>query len=199
MNDYATVTAPDTVRLERLLPGPIERVWEFLTDSGLRRAWLAEGPIELRVGGRVEHEFRNSELTPGDEPPPPKYASAGQEHHMHGQVLACDPPKLLSYTWSEGNGQYSEVCFELETRGDSVRMVITHSRLANRESMLSVAAGWHTHLGILDNRLNGRTPAGFWATHTRLEAEYEHRIPAARADWVQTPQNRGQTPNLEKQ
>jgi hypothetical protein len=29
MNEYGTVTGPDTVRLERLLPGPIERVWEY--------------------------------------------------------------------------------------------------------------------------------------------------------------------------
>ena len=177
MNDYGTVTAPDTVRLERLLPGPIERVWAYLADSDKRRTWLAAGPMELQVGGRVEHVFRNSELTPGDEPPP-KYASDGGEHHMHGQVLACEPPRLLSYTWGEGNGQYSEVSFELTPSGDDVQIVLTHSRLGNRDMMVSVAAGWHAHLAILIDRLSGRAPAGFWTTHTRLEAMYEQRIPA---------------------
>ena len=57
-----------------------------------------------------------------------------------------------------------------------VRLVLVHSRLPNREEMLSVAGGWHTHLDILADRLDGRTPPGFWATHTRLEAEYALRI-----------------------
>lgn len=157
MTDYATVVSPDTVRLERLLPGPIERVWAYLTDSEKRRTWLAAGPMELQPGGHVEHVFRNTEFTPDDEPPPPKYAALGDEHRTHGQILACEPPRLLSYTWSEGAGQFSEVCFELEPRGEKVWLVVTHTRLGNRELMLSVAAGWHAHLGILDARLSGRT------------------------------------------
>ena len=28
---FATMPAPATVRIERLLPGPIERVWAYLT------------------------------------------------------------------------------------------------------------------------------------------------------------------------
>ena len=42
MNDVATVSAygvqtePATVRIQRLLPGPIERVWAYLTESDLR-------------------------------------------------------------------------------------------------------------------------------------------------------------------
>jgi hypothetical protein len=32
----------DTVRFERLLPGPIERVWDHLTRPELRRTWLTE-------------------------------------------------------------------------------------------------------------------------------------------------------------
>jgi uncharacterized protein YndB with AHSA1/START domain len=177
MNDYATVVTPDTVRMERLLPGPIERVWAYLTESQKRQLWLAAGPMELQVGGRVEHVFRNSELTPEDQPPPAKYAALAGEHRTHGQVLACEPPRLLSYTWSEGDHQYSEVRFELEACGEHVRLMLTHARLANRELMLSVAAGWHTHLDILTSRLSGTDPAGFWAMHTRLEAEYEQRIP----------------------
>src|SRR5688572_29818333 len=40
--------APDTVRMERLFPGPVERVWEFLVDPDKRALWLAGGPMELR-------------------------------------------------------------------------------------------------------------------------------------------------------
>ena len=48
MNDYAVVTAPGTVRIERLLPGPIGRIWSYLTESDKRSQWLAAGNMELK-------------------------------------------------------------------------------------------------------------------------------------------------------
>lgn len=179
MNDFGVVTQPGTVRLERVLPGPIERVWDYLTDSEKRGTWLASGEMELRVGGKVEHVFRNSELTSHDDRPPPKYAQHARESRLHGRIIACDPPRWLSYTWPEDSGSESEVSFELSPHDSgNVLLVLTHRRLATRDEMLSAAAGWHTHLGILVGRLSGRSPAPFWSTHTRLEAEYEQRIPA---------------------
>ena len=173
---YATVIAPLTVRIERLLPGPIERVWSFLTESELRGRWLASGEMELKSGGSVEHVFNNSELTENDIAAPAKYAKEAGTVRMHGRLLACEPPRLLAYTWGESEDA-SEVRFELSPQGDKVHLVLTHSCLPNREEMLSVAGGWHTHLGILLDRLEGREPAGFWKTHARLEAEYEKLIP----------------------
>jgi hypothetical protein len=41
-------TAVQAVRFERLLPGPIERVWDYLTKPDLQRTWLAESAAELR-------------------------------------------------------------------------------------------------------------------------------------------------------
>ena len=173
---YATVIAPLTVRIERTLPGPIERVWAYLTESEKRRHWLAGGDMELRQGGTVEHVFRNSELTGHDGAPPPKYSAHAGENRMHGRITACDPPRLLAYDWGEGEDA-SHVRFELTAQGDAVHLLLVHSRLPNREEMLSVAGGWHTHLAILLDRLEGREPEGFWHTHTRLEAEYEKLIP----------------------
>jgi uncharacterized protein YndB with AHSA1/START domain len=95
---------------------------------------------------------------------------------MHGRITACEPPRLLAYAWGEGENA-SHVRFELTPQGDAVRLVLVHSRLPDREEMLSVAGGWHTHLGILVDKLEGREPEGFWPTHTRLEAEYEKLIP----------------------
>ncbi|MDR6840945.1 SRPBCC family protein [Pseudoxanthomonas sacheonensis] len=175
---YATVIAPLTVRIERTLPGPIERVWAYLTESEKRRQWLAAGDMELKEGGSVEHVFRNSELTGHDGTPPPKYAAHAGESRMRGRITACEPPRLLAYDWGEGEGEAtSHVRFELIPRGDAVQLILVHSRLPDREQMLSVAGGWHTHLGILLDKLEGREPAGFWDTHTRLEAEYEKIIP----------------------
>ena len=55
--------------------------------------------------------------------------------------------------------------------------MLTHRRLGDRAAMLSVAGGWHTHLGILIDHMNGREPCPFWLTYASLEAEYERRLP----------------------
>ena len=115
MDDYGVLTAPDTLRIERELPGPIERIWDYLTDSEKRGTWLASGPMDLRVGGEVEHVFRNSELTRDDDAPPKKYEKYAGESTLHGRITACEPPRLLSYMW----GESSEVKFELSPRGES--------------------------------------------------------------------------------
>lgn len=176
IDEYGVITAHDTVRLERVLPGPIERIWEYLTNPVKRGQWLAAGEMELRVGGRVEHVFRNSEMTGHHDAPPPKYADS-DGHVVHGRVIACDPPRLLAYTWSGPSDESSEVRFELSPYGNEVHLRVIHSRLATRDDLISVAAGWHAHLGILAARLASESPEAFWVTHARLEADYESRIP----------------------
>lgn len=173
MNDYGVVTEPTSIRFERLLPGPIERVWSYLTDSEKRGQWFSSGPIEPKVGGNVEHVFNNSKLTKHDDPPPAKYAEHGGEVRMEGRVLAYEPPHLLAYTFGSG----SEVRFELTPQGDKVLLVLTHTHLASYDMLIGVAGGWHTHLGILADRLSGHEPPAFWKTHARMEAEYQARIP----------------------
>jgi uncharacterized protein YndB with AHSA1/START domain len=177
MSEFGIVPEARTVRLQRVLPGPIERVWAYLTESEKRGKWLARGPMELRIGGRVELNFRNAELSPQKETPPDRYKNRGGGS-LRGRITRCDPPRLLSYTWNEDSGSPSEVTFELTSQGADVVLVLTHRRLGDRTAMVSVAGGWHTHLGILIDHLNGREPRPFWATFARLEAEYEKRLPA---------------------
>ena len=38
---YGALIDPATLKIQRLLPGPIERVWAYLTQSELRGQWLA--------------------------------------------------------------------------------------------------------------------------------------------------------------
>jgi uncharacterized protein YndB with AHSA1/START domain len=171
MNEYGVVTAPDTVRLERLLPGPIERVWAYLTESDKRRKWFASGPMELRVGGRVDLTFHHSELSA--EKTAPEQFKKYEGHTMRGEVTACEPPRLLSYTF----GDAGEVTFELSLKGRDVLLVLTHRRLADRKQMVGVSSGWHSHLAILVDILNGDEPRPFWTTVTKMEAEYEKRLP----------------------
>jgi uncharacterized protein YndB with AHSA1/START domain len=169
---HGIITEAGTIVFERLLPGPIERVWEYLTDSEKRGKWLASGPMEQRVGGAVELNFRNSDLSPVHEAPPAKYKDAACAS-VKCQVTACEKPRLLAYLWGD---EGSEVTFELAQAGDKVRLRLTHRRLPNRDFMISVAGGWHTHLGILADQLAGNTPRPFWSTHAALEREYDQRI-----------------------
>lgn len=178
MGEFGVVTQARTVRLERVLPGPIERVWAYLTESEKRGKWLASGPMELHVGGRVELHFRHADLTPHEESPPDKYKKHEEGVGFSGHITRCDPPRLLSYTWNEESGGESEVTFELTPQAEAVLLVLTHRRLTDRTAMVQVGSGWHAHLGILIDRLSGREPRPFWSTHARLEAEYEKRLPA---------------------
>lgn len=171
MNDYGTLTAPETLTLERVLPGPIERVWRYLSDSELRGQWLASGVMEPRVGGAIELQFFNSGLTKNDDPPPAKHAG-NDRSGFTGRITACEPPHRLAFIWGDG----SEVEFTLRTERDRVHLRIVHARLATRDARISVAGGWHTHVGILVALLEDREPEGFWRTYTRLEHEYAQKL-----------------------
>lgn len=178
MSDYGTLIAADAVRFERLLPGPIERVWAFLTESDKRGLWLAKGAVEPRVGGQVELSFLHSGLSPLPDEIPAKYKSLENGANSTARVTRWEPPRLLAHSWPGPAGQESEVTFELTPRGEDVLLVLTHRRLG-RDKMASAAGGWHTHLGILVDRMNGRVPQPFFIVHTPLEAEYEQRIASA--------------------
>ena len=43
VDPYGVLTEPATLTIQRFLPGPVERVWAYLTESDLRRKWLAAG------------------------------------------------------------------------------------------------------------------------------------------------------------
>lgn len=177
--DYGIVTEAGAIRFERLLPGPIERVWDYLVESDKRATWLARGEMDLRPGGAFEHVWRNNELTGHkDDAPPPKHKDH-VEHRMTGTVLEVDPPHRLVEEWDSGKENESEVVFELAEAGDKVRLTLIHRRLPNRSMMVGVGGGWHTHLEVLAARLEGREPPRFWATYATLDPEYEARIPAA--------------------
>lgn len=177
MSSYGLVPEPNTVRFERVLPGPIERVWEYLTDSEKRSRWFAGGPMELRQNGVVELHFDHTKIS--KEPTPERYREMMENANVSvGHITQLDAPRLLAYTWWEDSGDQSEIIFELSEQGNNVLLVLTHRRLADRAEMLNVSGGWHLHLDILEDRLNGVEPRPFWATLTKLEAEYDKRYSA---------------------
>ncbi|MEX0843956.1 MAG: SRPBCC family protein [Balneolaceae bacterium] len=169
---------PDTIEFERLLPGPPERIWDYLTKSELKAKWLAGGDVEPRVNGKVEFRFQHKNLSETDDPIPEKYKAMGDGTYFEGRVTEWNPPRRLSYTWGEENGEESEVTYELIPKKDNkVLLRLTHRRLGDDPTtLISVGAGWHTHLGILSDVLAGKEPAGFWKVHIPLEKEYERIV-----------------------
>ena len=157
MDDYGMLINPNTLRLERMLPGPIERVWAFLTESTKRAAWIAAGDMDLRIGGRVQLIFDHDRLSPEKEAVPEKYQD-NCAATMDGTITRIDAPRLLAYTWGEDDGSDSEVCFELTEVGDEVKLVLTHERLVGHDQIVGVSAGWHAHIAILIDVLKGDTP-----------------------------------------
>ena len=178
MSDYGELLNDSTVRFERLLPGPLERVWQYLTESDKRAAWLCGGDVETRQGGHVDMHFHNMSLSnasEGDIPRPEKYRDRPEKMSFVGRVTRCEPMTLLEHTW-EFENENSLVCYELSEEGDRVRLVLTHSRLESTDIVLSVSGGWHTHLNVLEDVLGATALRPFYTMQTRLEAEYSERL-----------------------
>ncbi len=178
MKEYATFIETDTLRFERLLPGPIERVWAYLTESEKKAQWLAAGDVEPRVGGSVTLDFDHDKLSNEEDPIPEKFKDMEGGTRFTGRVITYDPPNKLSYTWGEPSGEESEVTFELIPKGEQVLLRLTHRYLGDdRDLLVGVAGGWHTHLAVLKDRLKGKEPGGFWKRYLEIEQEYDQRLP----------------------
>jgi uncharacterized protein YndB with AHSA1/START domain len=170
-NAYGTLIEPATLKIQRLLPGPIERIWAYLTDSDLRRKWLAAGAMQMKVGSPFELTWRNNELS---DPPGVRPTGFPEEHSMHSRITELEPLRKLSIAWNNSG----DVTFELEPKGEGVLLTVIHRRLPDRATMLKVSAGWHMHLDTLVARATGTAAAPFWEGWSRLQKEYDQRLPA---------------------
>jgi uncharacterized protein YndB with AHSA1/START domain len=166
-NDKHGVLAPDkSFRIQRRLPGPIERVWSYLTESDLRRQWLASGTMQLQPGASFELVWRNDELSNSAAERPEGFPA---ESRATCQFIEVDPPRHMRYIWP-GVG---EVTLQLEADGADVLLTLTHRQLVGERLILNVSAGWHAHLALLVARLEGTVAPSLWATWKQARTEYE--------------------------
>jgi uncharacterized protein YndB with AHSA1/START domain len=168
---YGELIEPATLKIQRILPGPIERVWAYLTESDLRRQWFAAGHMEMKVGAPFELVWRNDELT---NPPGQRPAGFSGEHKMQSRIIEVDPPRKLVFAF----GNSGDVSFELEPKGNNVLFTVIHRRLPDRGTIMKVGPGWHMHLDVLVACMTGKKPEPFWDGICRLQKEYEQRLPA---------------------
>lgn len=169
---YGQLIEPTTLKLQRLLPGTVERVWAYLTDSDLRKKWLAAGEMVLEVGAPFEFTWRNDELTTPPGHRPDGFAAV---QRMQSRIIAVDPPRRLVIGW----GSEGEVTFDLAPAGERVLLTITHRRLPDRDTKLNVSAGWHAHVDILDAVLAGSAAPAFWDNWSTLKRDYDRLLPSA--------------------
>ena len=175
MKTHSTLVAPGTVRMERLLPGPVERVWSYIFDGEKRAKWFCGGATELRVGGRIDMKFDNNSLSADKNPPP--HHKDGNTASFTGQITRLEPMRLLAHTWPWASGD-TEVTYELTPQGDQVLLTIVHQLKGERPTLLNGMSGWDVHSGVLEDLLRGQAPRMFWQEHTRLVAQYGDAVPA---------------------
>lgn len=160
-----------TVEFKRLIPGPIELAWEYLTKRELLKTWFADMAVEPRLGGAVEIHFD-------------KDTCGGCSAGVHGVVHEFRPPHVIAFSWIQRRAQpdasiqdsdEGEVRFELAERGDKVLLTLLHSRLPTAE-LASHSAGWHAYLDNLASRISGHERIDFMAVVRRIRPGYDARL-----------------------
>ena len=180
MKDEFGVRVDDkTVRFERLLPGPIEKVWPYLADSDKRAQWFTSGALPAKVGEPFEMTFHHADYSPHKAPPPPGYEKVDSEgHRMTSILLALEPPHHLAFSFGKTTdpSQYTEVDIRLTAQADGkVKLTLTHSKLPDRDYALNISGGWHCHLTMLQEKAEGRVPPSIWDVWRKLEGVYDKR------------------------
>jgi hypothetical protein len=164
-----------TIQFVRILPGPIEKVWDYLYDSEKRGTWFAKGTFG-KVGEPFELRWKHSELSPSSAPPPDSMAEMDKTGHSAiNTLLKIEPPHLLVFTFGGSKmspDKISEVEFKLEEMGDKVKFTLTHSKIPDESYRTGVTGGWQSHLEILQYRAEGKTPPAFWDVWRDVQKAY---------------------------
>jgi uncharacterized protein YndB with AHSA1/START domain len=184
--NHGQFTAPNEVRLVRLLPGPIERVWDYLVDDEKRSRWFAGGSLEQRKGGKVRLVFNSKTIAP-DEPYPAEMGDGNCSKITECTVTRFEPPRVLGYTF--GSTAESEVIFELFPFGDQVQLVVTHRSYGQEdiEDITNFAAGWHTCMAQLVAQIEGSPRPAFWPMHAQMRREYTELLEKYKEGNASTP------------
>lgn len=142
-----------TVRFERHFNHPVSKVWEAITNPELVSQWLANVSLELKEGAPVLVQFTNT------------------DSRSRGHVTRVKEGELLEYTWQWGDEPVSLVCWELFSEGkDRCHLIFTHLRLEG--DIPCFTAGWHVHLDMLADILDGRV-SGFHWSRAQWDEEYK--------------------------
>lgn len=160
-------SAPDAIRLERVLDAPVEKVWRYLTEAELRQQWFMGGTDATGVGDfelLVDHDKLSTEKVPY-----PESYECFKGAVWTEKVIRYEPPRLLETTFQ--GGKNGVVTYELFPEGGKTRLVVTHSGIVSPTGFQDFGGGWNSHLAVLAERLAGRSVRNFWELHARSREE----------------------------
>lgn len=132
------------LRFTRELAHAPERVWRALTEHEHLQAWFPHTIVgEWTVGAPLRFESKYGDFD--------------------GEVLACEPPSLLEFTWGPDT-----IRFEVASASGGDRCTLTLiDTLEELGKAARDGAGWHACLDALEDQLDGRTAGadsrGRWA------------------------------------
>jgi len=156
--------APDTIRLERTLDAPVEKVWRYLTEAELRSQWFMGG-TDATPGGEFDLLVDHDKLSDDKDVPYPESYAEFKGAVWTEHVIRFDPPRLLETSFQ--GGKNGTVIYELSPDGDRTRLVLTHSGIVSPVGAQDFGSGWNSHLTVLEERLAGRGVKDFWALHAQ--------------------------------
>lgn len=119
------------------LEHPVERVWEYLTDSELLAQWLMKNDFKPIVGHRFQFHTK-------------MIVNMGFDGNVYCQVLEIVPLKRLSYSWKGGPGKGkitldSVVTWTLIEKDGGTELTIEHTGFAGLKNFLGyffMNSGW---------------------------------------------------------
>ena len=143
-----------TIRKEMPLPQPRQEVWQAIANSTALAEWMYPNDFEPRVG----HQFTFRV------PPNPKVGFDGLV--VRCEVLECEPPSRLLFSWSVGGPVVdTRVSFRLEPDGDGTRLFFEHagfdlSQAGGEQAFKGAQYGWAKMLEQLSGVVAGRAGGG---------------------------------------
>ena len=129
-----TITTPDldTVVSEIDVEAPPERVFKAISDADQLKLWFTnpECPqkfwkMDAQLGGKYSYATAKGSVV----------VNGVNQFECHGQIIECDPPRVLAYTWIANWHDDAErrtvVRWELTKKGSGTHVKVSHSGLAN--------------------------------------------------------------------
>ena len=147
-----TVDGRTTLRFERRLAHPPEKVWRALTDPAELTHWFPQDLVgTFAPGAKLRFAFRGQRPALDGKP----------IEDFTGEILEFDPPRLLAYTWADDVLRWS-----LTPDGDGCLLVFTDT-FTDLGKAARDGAGWTVCLEALGALLNGSPagPGGQWKEH----------------------------------
>jgi uncharacterized protein YndB with AHSA1/START domain len=142
-----TIVTPDqdAIVAEIHISAPPERVFQAISNADELQRWFGGSPecpvknwqIDARVGGRYSYLSKKGSVA----------INGVSEFECHGEIIECDPPHVLAYTWI-GNWHDDPktrtlVRWELTPKQGGTQVRVTHGGLASLPvARKDYADGW---------------------------------------------------------